>query len=62
MSSNTGGNAPALTMTGRNQAVKAGETMASPSASKSPYSKQATSLTGPCLIVAACSNQYPQTL
>jgi len=54
MSSNTGGNAPALNMTGRNQTVKAGETMASPSVSESPHSKQATSHTGPCLIDAVC--------
>jgi len=52
--SNTGGNVPALKMTGRNQAVKAGETMASPSASESPHSKPATSLTVPCLIAAVC--------
>jgi len=54
MSNNTGGNAPALKMTGRNKAVKAGETMVSPSVSESPHSKPATSLTFPCLIAAVC--------
>jgi len=54
MSSNTDGNATALKMTGRNQAVKAGEKMASPSASESPHSKQATSLISPCLVAAVC--------
>jgi hypothetical protein len=52
MSSNTGGNAAALKMTRRHQAMKAGEAMASPSTSESPHSKQATQLTFPCLIAA----------
>jgi len=53
MSNKTGGNVPALKMTGRNQAMKAGETVASP-VSESPHSKPATSLTVPCLIAAVC--------